>query len=126
MANESKKNLICYVGDSLNEDMVCTLTWFKSNKDNQNAVTFEECAAEVSEYLISLGVSEDHYSACPNATEKWLIINQTKLTIPAEALICPKYRLNYGLGFVANTLATKLTSKSHHQIALQCVSYLHK
>ena len=54
--------------------------------------------------MISLSVSEDHYLACPNATEKWLIMNRTKLTIPAEAMICPKHRLmvwfgTYGLGW---------------------------
>ena len=46
-----------------------------------------------------MGVSEDHYSTCPNATEKCLIINKTKLTIPAEAIICPKHRLKYDLGW---------------------------
>ena len=65
MANENKnKKLICYVGDCLDEE--CILTLFKSNKGNQNVFTFEECTADVSEYLISLGVSEDHYSACSN------------------------------------------------------------
>ena len=55
--------------------------------------------ADISEYLISLGISEDRYSARPNATEKWLIINQTKLMIPAEPIIYPKHRLKYGLGW---------------------------
>ena len=93
-----KKKLICYIGDYLKEE--CALTWFKSNQSTQVPVTFKEYIADISKHLSSLGTFKDHVTSCPNATEKWLILNRMKLdSIPEEAIICPKHRYKYGTGW---------------------------
>jgi len=94
---KKKKKLVCFVEDCLKEK--CSLKWFKSNKENEHSVQFNDCTNDITECLISFGVSKDCLPVCPNATEKWLIMNRSQIIIPDQAMICPKHRLKYDIGW---------------------------
>ena len=94
---QEKKKISSYIGDSLTES--CSLNWFKYNLPSQ-LVEFLKCQDNASSHLTSLGFSNGVINQCPNATKKWLILSRLKLNfIPEEALICPKHRFKFGVGW---------------------------
>eukprot|EP00111_Clytia_hemisphaerica_P010801 TCONS_00031585-protein len=130
MAQSKKKKLSCFVGERLNEE--CGLTWFGSNDSNCLPVNFGECRQDPTTHLSSLGFSDETIFHCPNTNEQWLIMHRLQFTIPDEALICPKHRLKFGLGWKPEVSCqypshkkSKLKAKNMRKIPISTAAQCH-
>lgn len=97
-ANKGKKKKIsCFIGEHLSEQ--CSLNWFKCTLPSE-LVHFSQCQDDIASHLTSLGLPSDKIDNCPNANERRLILSRSKMNaIPDKALICPKHRFKFGIGW---------------------------